>query len=239
MQLPIFLSKKQNQHVLSNAGLITKSSDPALSESLKSARTNLIYALANTDNEKCVLVTSALAAEGKTTTCINLAVSMAQTESRVLLIDADLRRPRTHTYLELQNKAGLGNYLGGFCDLESIINRIEELNIDYISAGDLPPNPSELLSSKKFKAFLDTIKEHYDYIFFDAPPVNAVADTNELAHKIKNVVFICKCGISITSEIEKALATLKFSEAKVLGFIVIEAESKKKKKEYSNYYIYE
>ena len=240
MRLPDFMIKNHRRHVLSDADLITKNSSPALSEALKGARTNLMYALADIDGGKCVFMTSALAAEGQTTTCINLAVSLAQTESRVLLIDSDLRRPRIHTYLNIKNKEGLANYLGGFCELEAIVNHLSDLNLDCITAGNLPPNPTELLSSKKMKSFIEFVKGKYDYILFDTPPVNIVADSLALAQLVENVIFVCKCGVSLTTEIQKALSALKFANAKVLGFITIETNRKKKKsKDYSGYYYYE
>lgn len=240
MQLPNFMIKKQNKHILSDADLITKNSNPALSEALKAARTNLMYALAGTDDGKCALITSSLAAEGKTTTCINLAVSLAQTEARVLLIDADLRRPKVHVYLNQKNKEGLANYLGGFCELDAIVHRLDDFHLDYITAGNLPPNPTELLASKKMKGFIDAVKEQYDYVLFDTPPVNIVADSLALAKHIENVVFVCKAGISVTNEIQKAMSSLKFANAKVLGFIMIEANEKKRKsKYYSGYYRHE
>ncbi len=237
MQLPNFITKNHRKHIRSDNDLITKNSSPALSEALKSARTNLIYTLSDTEGGKCVLITSALAAEGKTTTCINLAVSLAQTEARVLLIDSDLRRPRVHSYLDLKNKEGLANFLGGFCELNAVVNHLENLNLDCITAGSLPPNPTELLSSKKMQNFIQTIKEQYDYIIFDTPPVNVVADSLALAKLAENVVMVCKCGVSLTNEIQKAITSLKFAQAKVLGFITIETSRKRSKaKDYSGYY---
>ena len=239
MQLQNFL-KKNTEHILSNTDLITKSDNPMLTEAIKCARTNLLYSLADTEGGKCIVITSCLAAEGKTTTCINLAVSLAQTEARVLLIDADLRRPRMHTYLDVKNKAGLANYLGGFCDLDAIIHRIDDLNLDYITAGDLPPNPAELLSTHKIENFITTVKERYDYILFDTPPMNLVTDATALVRLVENTILICKCGVTITSEIKKALNRLEFVNAKILGFITINQQcSKRKLKDYSGYYRYQ
>lgn len=240
MQIPKFMINKKRRHILSDADLITKNTNPLLTEALKTARTNLMYALADIERGKCVLVTSALAAEGKTTTCINLAVSLAQTEHRVLLVDADLRRPRVHHYLNLKNKEGLSNVLGGFSELDAVIYHMDDINLDCITAGNLPPNPTELLSSKNMKKFIQTVKERYDYILFDTPPVNIVADSSALAQLVENVVFVCKCGISVTTEIKKALSALKFANAKILGFITIQSRKKKKKsKDYTGYYYYQ
>ncbi len=240
MVLSFLKKQKQQKHIHSDTDLITKNPSPALSEALKTARTNLMYSLADLDDGKCVILTSALAAEGKTTTCINLAASLAQTESRVLLVDADMRRPRVHKYLNILNKEGLANYLGGFCKLEDIICRSEELNLDIVTAGNLPPNPTELLSSKKMQHFVATAKEQYDYILFDTPPVNIVADAVALTRLVENTVFVCKCGVSVMKEMKKAVSSLKFANAKILGFISIDAYAKKKRTgNYSGYYYYQ
>ncbi len=242
MQFKLFnkKAKKRNLHITSDADLITKNPNAALSEALKATRINLMYTLSEDEGGKAFLVTSAFSAEGKTSTCINLAATLAQTEAKVLLVDADLRKPRIHAYLGVKNKDGLANHLGGFASIESIIKRMTEFNFDYITAGDIPPNPAELLSSKKFDAFVEQVKEHYDYIVIDTPPVNAVADALSVVAAVKNVVFICRCGISITSEVKKAVSALEFAQAKILGFVTIDAQGKKVDNydAYSGYYNY-
>jgi len=242
MQFPFFKkNSKHHLHQISDADLITKNPDVSLSEALKAARINLMYTLSEDEEKgKALLITSAFSAEGKTTTSINLAATLAQTEAKVLLIDADLRKPRMHSYLGVKNHEGLANHLGGFSSVESIIRRMDEFNFDYITAGNIPPNPAELLSSKKFSALVEQLKEHYDYIIFDTPPVNAVADVLSVVAAIKNVVFTCRCGISITSEVKRAISALEFAKAKILGFITINAQGKKTDnyRTYSGYYYY-
>lgn len=228
-------------HISSDKDLIIKNPDPVLVESLKSARTNIMYTLSDEEEGgKTFFVTSAFSGEGKTTTCINLATTLAQTESKVILVDADLRKPRVHTYLGAKNKAGLANHLGGFSEIESVIGTMDGFNFDYITAGDIPPNPTELLSSNKFLSFVKKLKESYDYIIFDTPPVNAVADALSVVPFIKNVVLVCRCGVSLVPEIEKAVSSLEFAKAKILGFITIDSQEKKVDyyKSYSGYYEY-
>jgi len=234
-----FINKKYNSlHTASDMDLVTKNPDALLSEALKAARTNIMYTLSDVEGGKTMLVTSAFSAEGKTSTCINLAATLALTEARVLLVDADLRRPRVHTYLEVKNTTGLANHLGGFCKIEDIVKRTERYDFDFITAGDIPPNPAELLSSKKCAEFVEEVKKHYDYIIFDTPPVNAVADTLSISSSVKHVVFVCRFGVSLIKEVKKAIAALEFAHAKILGFISIEGHTKKRKdySTYSGYY---
>lgn len=233
--------KKENlyKRVLSETDLITKNEDPALTESVKATRTNLMYSLAGVEEGKCILVTSADAAEGKTTTSINLAVSLAQTQYKVLLIDADMRRPRMHTYLGVQNNAGLANYLGGFTEeIDAIINRFEDTKLDYITAGEMPPNPTELLGSKNMQKLMAELKERYDYVLIDTPPVNLVADAMTLSALVENVLFVLKCGNSNVYDVDKALSSLEFANAKMLGFVCIDSNKKTRKKRHTGNYYY-
>lgn len=228
MPFPFLKSKYRNLHEESEKTLIIKNPDLALVEAFKSTRINLMYTLSNEEEGgKTVMLTSAFSGEGKTTTCLNLAATFAQTESKVIIIDSDLRRPRLHTYLDVKNKIGLANHLGGFATLEEILQRAKNHNFDFITAGDLPPNPTELLASSKFTTFIDRLKESYDYIIFDTPPANVVADVQSMVPAIKNVVFVCRCGVSVTAEVQKAVASLEFSKAKILGFITIDSREKK------------
>ncbi len=234
-------SKKNNGgdglHILSDADLIIKNPNNMLSESLKAIRMNLMYTLSDEEGGKALLVTSAFSAEGKTTTCINLAASLAQTDAKVLLIDADMRKPRIHTCLGVKNTAGFANHLGGFADIDSIVRK-GEFDFDYITAGNIPPNPAELLSSAKCAKFLETVKAQYDYVIIDTPPVNVVADSLSISSHVKNVVFVCRCGVSVAPEVKKAVSTLEFAHAKILGFVTIDSPRKKAHNYHNNYYYY-
>ena len=240
MNFPFFKKKNLGEavHILSDADLIIKNPNSMLAESLKAARTNLMYTLADEEGGKALLVTSAFSAEGKTTTCINIATTLAQTDAKVLLIDADMRKPRVHTCLGVKNTEGLANHLGGFSDVEAIIKKSPDFNFDYITAGNYPPNPAELLSSAKCGKFLKSVKEQYDYVVIDTPPVNVVADLLSISSHVKNVVFVCRCGVSITSEVKKAVDTLEFAHARILGFITIDSP-RKKTQNYSKDYYYQ
>ena len=189
-----------------------------------------MYTLSDEEGGKALLVTSAFSAEGKTTTCVNLAAALAQTDAKVLLIDADMRKPRVHICLGIKNKEGLANHLGGFSDIDTIIRKSPDLSFDYITAGNIPPNPAELLSSNKCKNFIETVKDRYDYVVVDTPPVNVVADSLSISSFIKNVVFVCRCGTSLMPEVKKAVSTLEFAHARILGCVAIDSQRKKHRK---------
>ena len=133
----------------------------AITEAYKIVRTNLLYSLASSKS-KVVLMSSALPNEGKSTTCANLAITMAQTAARVLLIDADLRKCTQHKIFKLNNSKGLSRLLVGFDTLTDALHQEVEPNLDIITAGPQPPNPSELLGSENMAVLLDKLKEHYD-----------------------------------------------------------------------------
>lgn len=238
--MAISFRKKEHSYrrVLSETDLITKNEDPALTEAIKAARTNLMYSLSGAEKGRCIIVTSADTAEGKTTTSINLAVSLAQTQYKVLLIDADMRRPRMHTYLDVQNNEGLANYLGDFAGMDDVINRLDGTKLDYITAGEMPPNPTELLGSKNMQKLIEELKEQYDYILIDTPPVNLVADAMTLSALVENVLFVLKCGNSNIYDVDKALSSLEFANAKMLGFICIDSNKKTRKKRHTGNYYY-
>jgi len=212
----------------------------AMTESYKSIRTNIMYSMPKTNSGKVLVITSATPDDGKTTTCTNLALTFAQTGAKVLLIDCDLRKPRIHRHLSLERKDGISNVLCGFAELDKAIKRNVRDNLDVLTSGETPPNPVELLGSAEFEEMINTLKEKYDYILFDTPPVNAVADALAIVPTVKNVVFVCRCGISVTKEVQKAISALEFTNAKILGFITIDAHQKKADyyQKYSSYYNY-
>ena len=142
----------------------------AVVEAYKTIRTNLSFLL--TANESNVLtITSPNAGEGKSTTAVNMAIAFSQLGEKVLIVDADMRRASLHKKMKLENKLGLSNVLAGFIKVEEAIHSVND-TLDVITAGQLPPNPSELLGSSRFKAFLEEVSEKYSYVIIDTPPVN-------------------------------------------------------------------
>lgn len=199
--------------------IISDDTQFVITEAYKTARTNLIFSLAPYE-KKITVVTSCAPAEGKSTNCLNMAITMAETGASVLLIDADMRKPVQHSLLQLDNKMGLSSILGGIAfNVSKLIIKDVKQNLDVLTSGPIPPNPAELLSGKTMDELLEIVGEHYDYIFIDTPPVTVVTDALLLNKKIAGIVFIVKEGSTTHSEINEALEKVKLTEGKILGFI--------------------
>lgn len=212
-------SKNTDETAVSN--ILSKNSIFAVNEAYKAARTNIMFSINGAESGNVIACTSAMPGEGKTTTCTNLAISFAQTESKVILIDADLRKPKVETYLDCTLDKGLSDYLGGFEeDLDSVIAHIDEKNIDCIFAGRIPPNPAELLGSAQMDILLEQLKKRYDYIFIDTPPVNIVTDATVLSQKCTGTIVIVRENHTTHDMFRNALESLRFSDSKIVGVIV-------------------
>ena len=210
--------------------LLSSSNVPfAFEEAYKATRTNIIFSLADkTAGCKTVVVTSAIPTEGKTTICLNLAISFAQTEDRVLVIDADLRKPKIHTYLKSDNKVGLTNVLAGMADVKNVIKK-DPSGFDYMTSGHIPPNPVELLSSKKMKDLLEQLSQSYDYIFIDTPPITIVTDASSVAKDATGVILVAKYMYTTRENLEKAISNLKFVGANIMGLMLNDSDHVRRK----------
>lgn len=205
-------------------------------ESYKVIRTNLQFKLMNDNEGKCIVFTSANVSEGKSTTCINVAITFAQAGSRVLIIDADMRKPTVHRYLNVKSTPGLSDKICGFSDDDACIYRTDYENLFVMPAGSIPPNPAELLMSSRMDAFLDIFKKNFDYIFIDSPPVGVVTDAAVIGAKCNGVVFICREIVSYTDTIADSLESLKKAGVNILGFIMNDVNSGGKQKYYRKKY---
>lgn len=212
-----FLSKLTKTEDPRESILNEKSSFRVL-ESYKRGRTNIMFSLAG-EGGKCIVVTSSNPEEGKTTTCINLAITFAQTGAKVLLADCDLRKPRVHRHMEIRREGGLSDLLCGFTDVEKAVKKSSYDNLYVITAGEIPPNPAELLSSDKMKQTLEEMKQKYDYIFLDSPPIMAVSDSTILSQLANGVICVVRQNFTERDVLETSLQNLEFAGAKVLGFV--------------------
>lgn len=200
-------------------------------EAYRSLRTNIMYS-AYDFKMQTILVTSTEPGEGKSTVAGNLAVAFAQEGKRVLLIDCDLRKSSIHKKMMLSNNAGLTEVILGFKKVEECIQRTKE-KIDVITAGKVPPNPSELLGSNKMKIFLTKLKEVYDYIIIDSPPVLAVTDATVLSTIVDGVVVVVRSQKVKRAQVVKAVGELKRIKANILGCVINDVKIGK-----SKYYYY-
>ena len=199
--------------------ILTTKSGFFLREAYKSLRTNVNFSLADTDGCKVVLVTSAMQSEGKSLTALNLAISLAQTDQKVLIVDCDLRRPKLNRLLNMNALSGLSNLLMDSNRMDVTILAHESMGIDMILSGDIPPNPSELLASARMQRLIDALRQRYDYIIIDSPPVDMVIDAVVLSPLCDGVLFVVKADQSERGAIAYALEQLEYAKAKVLGFV--------------------
>ena len=193
----------------------------SVTEAYKAARTNLMFTTAGEQGCKKIIVTSAVSKEGKSTTSTNLAITFAQTGARTLIVEADLRRPKLHQYLDLPNENGMAEYLGGFIkDPHEVIQHKKEYNLDCITGGHIPPNPSELLISPSMEKMLEIFAEEYDYIFIDSPPITIVTDPVSIAKLMTGAVIVVRQNYTTSDSLRQAINALEFGNIKILGYVL-------------------
>lgn len=202
-----------------------------IEEAYRTIRTNIMFSVMK-KGCKVVVVSSSNPNEGKTTTTVNLAVAISQADQRVLLIDGDLRKPKVHQYFSLPNSPGLTNYLGDSVsgkrgiDIYNVIHPTEYENLSVLCSGSIPPNPAELLGSELMSDFINDVSKDYDYIIIDTPPINVVSDALPLIRESDGVVLVVRQNQTTHPELQRALSSLDFIDAKILGFVVNFVESK-------------
>ncbi|NHN34318.1 CpsD/CapB family tyrosine-protein kinase [Paenibacillus agricola] len=215
--------------------LITNmNSKSPISEAYKALRTNIEFS--NVDRElKCIMFTSSQQGEGKSTTAANVAVAFAQTNRKVLLLDCDLRRPTQHHIFNISNQVGLTSYLSHQADLSEIMVSTSIPNLSVVLSGPVPPNPSELLASKRMTGLLNELREQYDMIIVDTPPIMAVTDSQIVATKCDGVLLVLDSGTVKREVALMAKQKLELVNAKILG-VVLNKMSKKNTNSYYYYY---
>lgn len=203
-------------------------------ESYKSIRTNISFSL-STFEKKIFAVSSANPGEGKSTMSANIAIAMAQGGNKVLLIDADMRKAVQHKIFELKNKKGLSTAISKMNKLDECISRNVMENLDVMTAGPIPPNPSELLASEQMGRILEKLSEEYAVIIIDTPPVNVVTDAMELSKFISGIVMVLRYGITTTEDVDIAMKKVDFGQMNLLGFILNDIRTKSHGGYYKNY----
>lgn len=226
-------SKRKNNDESNGDNLITKDIPFNIIESYKLIRTNTVFSL-STSEKKVFAVSSANPSEGKSTTSANIAIAFAQTESKVLLIDADMRKPVIHKMFSLTNNSGLSTVIGKMNTFEESVHKNVIENLDILSAGPNAPNPSELLASEYFENLISELSQKYDYIILDTPPVNVVSDVLTIKNSIAGIMLVLKYGSTTYDDIESCMKKIQLADINMFGFILNEIENKHN----SSYYKY-
>lgn len=213
----------------------------AAAEAYKLLRTNLTFSLPETGKCKVIGVTSSLRGEGKSTTAINIAYTIAETGKMVLLIEGDMRLPVFSKRLAVKQVPGLSNLLAGQSSGNDVLQSSGLLNnLRVITAGAIPPNPAELLDSANMEQTLAVMRNHFDVIIVDLPPVTAVADAVTVSKFLDGMVLVVRQDYCDKRSLDETVKALRFSQAKLLGFVCTDSNQQKKGyyKRYGKNYAY-
>lgn len=224
-----------------STGLITlEERHSPMAEAYRHLRTSLLFSSAGKPPQS-ILVTSSQPSEGKTTTAINTAVTLAQSDADVIIVDCDLRRPRLHSYFDLENTQGLTNYLSGERNTENLIKTCKDLKrLKVITSGPIPPNPAELLSSNEMKNLLQFLRGRYKHIIIDSPPAISFTDAAILSTQVDGVVLVAMAGKSSIHLMRRFKQRLGNLGARIYGVVLNGIKSGSIEYEYygSGYYDY-
>jgi capsular exopolysaccharide synthesis family protein len=219
--------------------VISEETDFIIAESYKEFRTNLRYTLSKEGCKK-ILVNSPISQDGKSTICTNLGITIAQTGAKVLLMDCDLRKGRLHNFFNLRSNPGISELLSGLAKEKDVIQHTNYENLQIITMGKVPPNPTELLSGGQMEEVLKSLEKNYDFILMDSPPVNVVSDVLSLTKLVDGVLLVVRENVTSHPNIAGAISKLEFVEAKIIGFafngVSMKRGNKSKSKYYYNYY---
>ena len=218
--------------------LITKNNPKSpVSEAFRSIRTNLSF-LSPDNPLNNILITSSGASEGKSLVLTNLAISIAQNDQKVIIIDADLRKPMLHRFFGMTNFNGLSNILTDEITFEEALRETDTKNLSMISTGVMPPNPAELLSSKKMELVLDKAEKEADVVLLDSPPAIAVTDAVILSNKVDGVIIVVASHETHRDMLVATKDKLKKAHANIIGTILNKYPVQKSKGYYYNQYYY-
>ena len=211
--------------------IVEKKPKSVEAEAYRSLRSNIEYS-AFDDQYKVIVVTSSLPGEGKSTTSGNLALVLAKGDKKVLLVDCDMRKPSLHKKFKISNISGISDLLLNREEFEQIAQKYNK-NLTVITAGKVPPNPAEMLASNVMSKFIEEMKEEFDYIILDTPPLQAVTDAQILSTKADGVLLVVRAGVTKKEAVASSVDLVRKVKGKVMGTVLNGVEQNK-----GNYYYY-
>jgi capsular exopolysaccharide synthesis family protein len=224
------LDQKDGKYPLLSGGV------PAnFSEAFRALRTNVLFSSAE-EGARSLVVTSTGPGEGKSMVASNLAISLAQAGQRVLLIDADMRKPKAHEIFSCGQEPGLSNVMVGSGKASDAVKKTKTTGLWVMAAGRIPPNPAELLGSARFRDLVGSLKAHFDWIIIDTPPVMAVTDAVLVAHRASGVLFVVGSEMTSRHAAKRALEQLEQAQTRFVGAVLNRVDLKRNAYYYSHYY---
>ena len=215
---------KNKEEVRRTGMIIADNPFSIVSEQIRTIRTNIQFSMIDKDLQT-ISITSATASSGKSTIASNLAGAFAAEDTKVLLVDADMRKPTIHKIFRVQNTQGLTNVITDrHLSLSDVTQRSYVDNLDFMTCGVIPPNPSELIGSKRMEELIEQMKEDYDLVIFDNPPLLAVTDAQIMATKVDGTIVVVPKGEVSKDELNKAAGLLENVKANVLGTVLNKVE---------------
>ena len=217
----MFKKKRKEKNATTLARKLITVVDPkaVVSEQFKTIRTNINFSMPDKDL-KTLLITSSTPSEGKSTVSSNVAVVFAQEGKRVLLVDADMRKPTVHHTFKLNNTCGLANVLTRQATIDDAINESVVEGLQVMTSGPIPPNPAELLTSQMMTTMMQELARRYDVVIFDAPPILSVTDAQILSNKCDGTILVVNAGVAEKAGVVKAKEALTASQANILGVVL-------------------
>ncbi|MGB5529905.1 MAG: polysaccharide biosynthesis tyrosine autokinase [Ignavibacteriaceae bacterium] len=218
--------------------IVERRPDSIPSEAFRALRTRIQFSRVNTESLKTILITSSAPQEGKTTISSNLAGSFAQSKKKVLLIDCDLRKPSVHKLFGRERIPGLIDYLTGNSKLDKVLNQSDLENLNFITAGTIPPNPAEMLDSLEMRTFLKKMRDDYDLIILDSPPIIAVTDSEILTSMVDGTLLVVSAENTEIDLMERSVELIRRENTQFLGTVLNNFSYKSGYGSYYKYYYY-
>ena len=196
----------------------------AVKEAYNTMRNNMMFSL-STGKNNVFVVSSPLPGEGKSTSVANLCIAIGETAAKVLLVDADLRKPVQHRMFNLANKQGLSTVLAGMCSLDRAVHKRVHNNLDVLTSGPVPPNPSQILASENMADFINSVKDKYDFVVIDTSPINIVSDALVIAKNTAGLILVTRQDVTTYDQVERAVGSINMLDVNMLGIVVNSTES--------------